>query len=185
MSFAVRSGYVLQGCSAELRTLRIGLNMAKEDLTDARLSELIGMAKRVANPGARERVEGRHLRIDYRVVSVEGSHEFSLFTRQSTRLRASYSAGLRWLRQGRESVMLVRCNGPSHEHTNALEGDKISFGCHIHIATAHYLCANRSEEGFAEPTRAYANLAGALSHLVEMCNIRGFGAGNDPHSEPL
>lgn len=159
--------------------------MAKEDLTDARLSELIGMAKRVANPGARERAEGRHLRTDYRVVSVEGNHEFSLFTRQSTRLHASYSAGLRWLRRGRESVMLVRCNGPSHEHTNAFEGDKISFGCHIHIATARYLCANRSEEGFAEPTRAYINLAGALLHLAEMCNIGGFDAGNDPQIKLL
>ena len=159
--------------------------MAKEDLTDARLSELITMAKRISNPGARERVEGRHLRMDYRVVSVEGRHEFSLFTRQSTRLQSSYSAGLRWLRHGRESVMLVRCNGASHEHTNALEGDKISFGCHIHIATARYLSTSRSEEGFAEPTRAYTNLAGALSHLVEMCNISGFDAGNDPQNKLL
>jgi hypothetical protein len=150
--------------------------MAKEDLNDARLHELIVMSKRVTNPGARERVEGRHLRTDYRVLSADGRHEFALFTRQSTRLRTSYSAGLRWLRHGRESVMLVRCNGASHEHTNAIEGDRISFRCHIHLATGRYLSTNRSEEGFAQATRAYSDLAGALLHLVEMCNIVGFAA---------
>ncbi len=117
--------------------------MSKEHLTDVRIDELIRMEKKVTNPHARQKTVGRHLRTDYRVVSRDHRHEFSLYTRQSTRLRTSYSADLRWLPGDSEGVTLMRCNGSSHEHTNAFEGDKISFKCHVHVATERYLCANK------------------------------------------
>ena len=126
------------------------------------------------NPNAREKIEGRHVRIDYRAVSTDGRHEFAIFTRQSTRLSTSYSAGIRWLPAGSESVTLVRCNGSSHEHTNSIEGDKISYVCHVHVAMERYLSVNKRDEGFAEHTAAYADLSGAFLHLLELCNISGF-----------
>lgn len=150
--------------------------MAKEDLTEDRLRHLIRLDKRVVNPNAKQRPEGRHLRTDYRVVSVEGGVEFAMFTRQSSRLATSYSAGLRWLPPGEESVMLVRCNGSSHEHTNSIEGDKLSFVCHVHTATERYLSINKRDEGYAEYASAYSDLPGALLHLLEICNVTGFGA---------
>jgi hypothetical protein len=147
--------------------------MEKEHLTDLRLGELIRMEKKVTNPHARQKTEGRHLRTDYRVVSRDSKHEFALYTRQSTRLRTSFSAGLRWLPRDSEGVMLMRCNGPSHEHTNALEGDKISFKCHVHVATERYLAGNKRDEAYAEATEEYEDLSGALLHLVKTCNISG------------
>ncbi|NPT58681.1 DUF6978 family protein [Paraburkholderia elongata] len=148
--------------------------MAKEDLTEDRIHELMRIAKQVTNPRARQKVEGRHLRTDYHVVSMDGKHEFAMFTRQSTKLPTSYSAGIRWIPSGAESVMLVRCNGSSHEHTNSIEGDKMSYVCHVHVATERYLSVNKRDEGFAEHTAAYTDLGGAFLHLLEICNISGF-----------
>lgn len=69
--------------------------------------------------------------------------------------------------------MLMRCNGSSHEHGNQLEGNKISFGCHVHIATERYLSIGKRDEGFAEAVAGYNNVIGALRHLVGLCNIEG------------
>jgi hypothetical protein len=72
-----------------------------------------------------------------------------------------------------EGVMLMRCNGPSHEHTNVLEGDKISFKCHVHVARERYLSGNKRDEAYAEATDEYEDLSGALLRLVKACNISG------------
>lgn len=121
-----------------------------------------------------------HERVDFKVVSVDGQHEFALYTRQSTRLKASFSAGIRWLPRGEEGVMLVRCNGSSHEHTNAMEREVIAFQCHVHVATERYLSASKRDEGYAVSTSAYNDLPGALLHLIDMCNIMGFNEDAGP-----
>ena len=59
--------------------------MGIETLTDERIAQLLACPKRVENPQAREKQEGKHLRRDFRVVSDGGEHRFALFTRQSTR----------------------------------------------------------------------------------------------------
>jgi len=69
--------------------------------------------------------------------------------------------------------MLMRCNGSSHEHGNQIEGTKISFVCHVHIATERYLSVGKRDEGFAKPTAGYNSAIGALRRLVESCNIEG------------
>lgn len=148
--------------------------MAKEDITDDRLRSLLALPKRVINPRARMKVEGRHERVDFKVISLDEQHEFALYTRQSTKLKSSFSAGLRWLPRGEESVMLVRCNGSSHEHRNVMEDEVIAFRCHIHMATERYLSTCKRDEGFAMGTDAYTDLPGALAHLVSVCNIIGF-----------
>lgn len=156
--------------------------MAKEDITDERLQALISMPKRVLNPRARTKIEGRHERVDFKVASIDGLHEFALYTRQSTKLKNSYSAGIRWLPRGEEALMLVRCNGSSHEHTNAIEREIIEFHCHVHVATERYLSASKRDEGFARPTNAYSDLDGALLHLIDMCNIMGFSEDTGPQT---
>ena len=147
--------------------------MATEILTDAQINSLIAMPKRVENPGAKTRTEGKHTRRDYRVQSEDGKHEFALFVRQSTVLPEGFSAGLRWLAKSGEAVMLARFNGPSHPHSNKLEGERFEFKCHVHQATERYLAAGKKGEGYAEPSKEYKTLNGALHCLVKRCNIAG------------
>ena len=147
--------------------------MGIETLTDDKIAQLLGCLKRVENPQAREKPEGKHLRRDYRVVSADGEHRFALFTRQSTRITEGFSAGLLWHAKTGEDVMLLRCNGSDHPHPNVLERERIEFQCHVHRTTERYIQANRKSEGYAEETQAYHTLAGALHHLVQRAYIQG------------
>lgn len=147
--------------------------MGIETLTDENIAQLLAIPKRVENPQARERQEGQHLRRDYRVVSEDGVHRFSVFTRQSTRIADGFSAGLLWHAKSGEEVILLRCNGGDHPHPNVLERQRIDFECHVHITTERYIQANRKPEGYAEATASYRTLVGALHELLSRANIHG------------
>lgn len=148
--------------------------MVKGELTDSKISELLLVEKRVMNPMVRKKIEGRHERVDYKIISIDEQYNFSLYTRQSTRLITNFSVGLRWVRRNEEDVMLIRCNGSNHRHTNAIENNAIHCVCHIHLATERYLSSSMPDDGFAKETNEYTNLDGALLYLIKKCNIGGF-----------
>lgn len=153
--------------------------MASDTLTDEQIATLLEMPKRIENPNAKVRGEGRHLRRDFRVVSTDGTHEYALFTRQNLLLPHGFSAGLRWLAKSGESIMLMRCNGADHPHTNSVEYERFDSTCHIHLATERYLAVGKKSEGYAQPTREYRTLNGALHHIVRQCNIAGLKTESD------
>lgn len=158
--------------------------MGIETLTDEKIAQLLACPKRVENPQAREKQEGKHLRRDYRVVSDDGEHRFALFTRQSTKIAAGFSAGLLWHAKTGEEVTLLRCNGSDHPHPNALERERIECQYHVHLATERYIQANRKSEGYAEETQAYRSLPGALHHLVQRAHIHGLQTQPDEALQP-
>lgn len=141
-------------------------------LTDAQIDDLLRVPKQVQNPASRERVDGKHLRRDYRVAS-DGRHEFILFTRQSTVIKDGFSAGLRWRSKTGEGVILLRCNGADHPHMNALERDRFESEFHVHKATERYILAGKRCEGYAETTDAFRTLGGALHEVMRLANISG------------
>jgi len=125
-------------------------------LTDERIYELLKEPKWVKNPKAREVPDAKHLRRDYKVSSETGE-EFTVFTRQHQEMLDDFSAGLIWHPTTGDSVILMRCNGSSHRHTNHLEGSEFAAGnCHVHMATERY-----------------STLEGALHHLCKEGNIDG------------
>lgn len=145
--------------------------MASDTLTDEQIAALLAMPKRVENPNAKAKIEGKHTRHDFRVVSADGAQEFALFTRQSSMLPDGFSVGLRWLAKSGESFMLVRCNGSDHPHSNSIERDRFEAVYHIHQATERYLAIGKKSEGYALPIKEYRTLKGALHHIVGLCNI--------------
>ncbi len=147
--------------------------MPIETLSQADIDALIVCQKRIRNPGSRSRAKGKHIERDFQVGSSDGKHEFVVFTRQSTLIPASFSAGLRWRSKTGEEVILLRCNGPDHEHFNPLEKARFAGHCHIHRTTERYLALGRKAEAYAEVTDAYQSLAGALHHLTQLANIHG------------
>lgn len=150
--------------------------MSIEALSQADIDALITCPKRVINPSSRSKAEGKHIRRDYQVASLDGRHDFVLFTRQSTIIVESFSAGLRWRSKTGEEVILMRCNGPDHAHGNAIERARFEFRRHVHRATERYLAAGRKAESFAEVTEAYSTLEGALHHLLQLTSISGLNA---------
>lgn len=147
--------------------------MPIETLSQAEIDALINCQKRIRNPGSRSRTKGKHIERDFQVGSSDGKHEFVVFTRQSTLIPESFSAGLRWRSKTGEEVILLRCNGPDHEHFNPLEKHRFAKRCHIHLTTERYLALGRKAEAYAEITEAYQSLDGALHHLTQLANITG------------
>lgn len=118
--------------------------MGLETLTDEKIARLLSLPKRIENPQSREKAEGKHKRRDFRVVSEDGAHRFTLFTRQSTKIVGGFSAGLLWHAKSGEDVILLRCNGNDHPHPNVLERQRIEYQCHIHLLTERYILAGTS-----------------------------------------
>jgi hypothetical protein len=147
--------------------------MSLVTLTDAQIQDLVSCSKRVENPRSKVRREGKHERRDYRVLSDDGRYEFVLFTRQSTVISDSFTAGLRWKSKTGEEVILMRCNGSDHPHGNAIERNEFGAQTHVHHATERYIVAGKKPESFAQPTENYTNLVGALQELVRLANIAG------------
>ena len=142
-------------------------------LTEAQIQDLLSCPKRVENPGSKARTDGKHIRRDFRVVSADGEQKFVLFTRQSTVIPESFTAGLRWRSNSGEEVILLRCNGADHAHGNAIEHEQFEAQQHIHTATERYIAAGRKAEGHAVPTTMYSTLAGALHEVAKLANVVG------------
>ena len=155
--------------------------MAFESITDIKINELLVMAKRLKNPGARPKEKDGHEQYNYKLQSETDDAEFELYTRQNLRegMEDDFSCGISWLSSNGESFTLKRYNGPSHQHKNHLEGILLELKPHIHLSTEKYVRANRKPEGYAEITSRYNSLKGALHCLVSDCNITGINTEPD------
>lgn len=156
--------------------------MGLETLTDEQIQTFLACAKRVLNPASKTRQDGKHMRRDFRVSSLDGQHEFVLFTRQSTLIDESFSAGLRWMSKTGEEPILLRCNGADHPHGNAIERTRFGAACHVHRATERYIALGKKTESYAEVNSAYSTLEGALHYLVQQANITGLATQPDQPS---
>ncbi len=149
-------------------------------LSESRINELIAMPKTVVNKGARESKDGKVYRLEYRAVAQGFNEEFVVFVRRHVEMEENFTAGLRWIPKSGEPVILMRCNGGSHPHTNQLERTSFSIGhCHVHVATERYLTAGKNAEHYAETTEDYHTHKGALHKLCQLCNIYGLDTGPD------
>jgi hypothetical protein len=148
--------------------------MVDISLSDARIAELLAMPKRIKNRNAREVADAKHWRRDYNAVGTTVDEEFTVFTRQHREMLEDFSAGLIWHPKAGEAVILMRCNGASHRHTNHIEGSAFGAGnYHVHVATERYINSGKNPEHYAEITNGYATIEGALHHLCMECNIEG------------
>lgn len=160
--------------------------MAFESLTDDKIADLLNCPKRLTNPQARSKNKEGHEQINFKVTSTDGSeHEFEVYKRQNLReeMEDDFSCGISWIAPNGETLTLKRYNGPNHDHPNHLEKVRLGYTCHIHIATEKYIKANRKAEGFAEATKRYNTVEGALHCLVIDCKISGIQTSSDNLSQ--
>lgn len=141
--------------------------------TEEQIEEFLTEVKRVKNPKARWTEQRRSRRKNYDVISADGRRKYTLYIRQNMILPDNFSCGLRIEIPGREPVTLVRYNGCDHPHENPLEGQDVSYKCHIHRATERYIVLGRKPEHFAAVTDRYNDCDGALKCLLTDCNITG------------
>ena len=157
-------------------------------ITDAQIAQLRAVPKKLLNPRARPKQAERMILHDYQVESLDEQHAFSIYKRQNEIDPTDFSTGIRW-HNGQTEVTLARYNGSSHEHTNVLEHETLSFVCHIHVATERYQAADRKPESYASESAAYSDLDGAFKQLLKDWNIPANppsgGSGSTQTSLPL
>jgi hypothetical protein len=156
-----------------------------EIVTDAHLTTLRALAKSITNPRARPKDVEQMRRRNFEVVSLDGHQRFAVYTRLNLLMASDYSAGIRWIRPSGDEVPLARYNGPSHEHTNRIERDRMSFQTHVHLATERYQQAGYKTDGFARAINDYQDIDSALVVLCREWNIEGLpGVRERPATPP-
>lgn len=102
---------------------------------------------------------------------------FHVYAREGA-TRDDYSTGLVLYLLSGERVNLVRCNGPHpNQHLNAYPcRHRLPVTPHVHYLTERYqrehMMRGRTEpDGFALPTTAYGDVAGAMAALARRANI--------------
>lgn len=160
--------------------------MAFESLTDDKITDLLICPKQVINTQARSKNKDGHEQVNFKAAATDGSgHNFEVYKRQNLRdgMEDDFSCGISWVAPNGETLTLKRYNGPNHDHLNHLEKIRLELTCHIHIATEKYIKANRKPEGFAEATKRYNTIEGALYCLVTDCKISGIEPSPDNLSQ--
>ncbi|HEX8156830.1 MAG TPA: hypothetical protein VF526_05530 [Solirubrobacteraceae bacterium] len=142
--------------------------LSPSHLSDAQIASLLAEPKPVVDEPALLRsmkLDGnQHWRASERFQGEDGS-AFALHIRRNALDPDDFSVILSY--EGRSRPLnLRRHNGPNHPHRNKLEGTKVDFVPHVHIATHRYQEAAFDAEGYAEATEEFADLAGALRSMI-------------------
>jgi hypothetical protein len=144
-------------------------------LSDATIAALVAEPKPVdANIATRLqklRAAHGHGEQKFDITGTAGS-QFRVVVRQSASNPLNFSVILTYLPPGTNVYFrLRRYNGNNHEHTNRLEGSRISFRFHVHQATERYQAAGSKEDAFAEETARYFDLSSAVGCLLAECGF--------------
>lgn len=157
--------------------------MGLEIITDELISKLLKSQKIVENPKSRKKRDSGNERITYILSDNEGNR-FNLYLRQNYNrgMEDAFSCGLSYVLPSGETFTLIRYNGPSHDHPNKLEKERLGYVSHIHKSSKRYLDETGKADGYAEATTRFNTLEGALSCLLQDCNITGLTANPDQPS---
>lgn len=157
--------------------------MGLEIITDDLVDKLLKTQKVVENPRARKKRDSGNERVTYILADEEGNR-FNLYLRQNYNkgMEDAFSCGLSYVLPSGEAFTLIRYNGPSHDHPNKLEKERLGYVSHIHKSTKRYLDETGKADGYAEATTRFYTLEGALHCLLNDCNIAGLSANPDQPS---
>ena len=110
-----------------------------------------------------------HKKAGIEIPRADGSM-FIIKLRQNINTVTDFSAILAYQAKGANKDFKLRRYNGKHEPTNKLENGKF-FDFHIHYATQRYQDAGRKEESYAEGTDRYSDIRGALTCLINDCNV--------------
>ncbi|MDR5737357.1 hypothetical protein [Caballeronia sp. LZ016] len=141
-------------------------------LTDHDLDSMRRAPKIITNPRARWVFKGGHKEKNFTLHDARDATQlYRLFLRSSATRPSAFSVGLARVWPTDETLILARYNGPYHAHGNIIEGNKVSLGCHRHLATERYIRAGHHVDGYAEAMSSYNSLEGAFECLCRDCGV--------------
>lgn len=121
---------------------------------------------------ARWKTQDGHKKKEVRVSNARGEKVFVVFWRQNSRNQLDFTVGLAYEVPGSNArINLIRCNGNSHFHEDAISGQKINFDFHIHRAREECVQLGSEPECFAQSTNKYNNIDDGFAFLCVLSNI--------------
>ncbi len=142
--------------------------------TDKEIDKLINEKKILPNDFVR-RInnfkKGNNSKTMTSSIEIKGkqNNTFKIIIRYNTIDKENFSIILGIIKENEHKLFrLLRYDGSDREHTNTLEGNTISYECHIHKATERYQEElNIDEEYYAESTTHYNDLNSALTCFIK------------------
>lgn len=156
--------------------LRNGLgktNWMSVELSDAEIQRLLAESK-VLPLDYRQRLgrwitRFKHRKAKIRLTGVDKG-QYTIMLRENLINPFDFSAILGYrLPQTTRIFRLRRYNGTGHRHTNRIESETFR-GFHIHQATERYQELGAREDSFAEQTKRFNTLDGAINCLLRDCS---------------
>jgi hypothetical protein len=141
-------------------------------MDDEEIQILISVPKRIAEAPSKDwKNEAFQRRKDFRLVSEDGE-QFRAFARQSIVFPENFSIGLEFEpRDGSESIILIRCNGPHGDYNRAEKPNHPHFHSHIHMATEEAIAQGRRAESSATETDQFASVREAIRFFLNAVNL--------------
>jgi hypothetical protein len=142
-------------------------------LDDNQIAALVNEPKPTVEPAGLTPTarKGAHRETQKSIATAQGS-SFRLIVRQSALDPLDFSVILGYeLPETTRVFRLRRHNGNSHDHPNRIERT-VARGFHVHLATERYQLAGYEEDGYAETTNSYSDLAGAIRSMIALANFK-------------
>ena len=145
-------------------------------MTKREIENLISLKKKIiVEPLKSFKIEAISRKNGFKVKSVDGKHEFSVFLRQHTVFEENFSVGLIYHSTDGKKILLLRMNGPHGDTTNDPFGSNPNYGYHIHqIRTEEIEIENYNDPQFRETTQAYNSFDTAVLHFLKTTNIEDY-----------
>ncbi len=138
------------------------------------LDDLIVCPKRVSEAPKREmKLDGAQMRNTAKLVALnETKGEFTIFMRQNVDFPENFSIGLAYSpHDGRETITLLRCNGPHGGYNNNFVPAPPHFDYHVHRADENAIEAGQAAEKCAVKTSEYASFEEAKQYFVRAISL--------------
>jgi hypothetical protein len=142
--------------------------------SDDEIGALIHCPKEVSDPPRREmRSTGADHRNDMKLTSDECQGAFSVFLRRNIDFPENFSVGLIYHpNDGREALILMRCNGPHGECNGHFDASHPHWSYHVHKATEEAIESGLRPERKAEQVDAYGSFEEAIQYFVKEINLK-------------
>ncbi len=132
---------------------------------------LITTPKKIIGSKSKElKIEGRHLKGDFELLSLDKKHFFRMFIRKSMEFPENFSIGLDYNPKTEKGFPLIRYNGPHYVTEDVIKTEP-HYGYHIHKIKEEDIEKNVRKISFCAITDEFDSYEKALNSFIKKVNI--------------
>ncbi len=146
------------------------MNVDMIPMTKENIDHLISCKKEIISVERKEFIiENGHKRNNFKLISTDKKHHFSVFMRINEEFQENFSIGLIYNPIIEKSIMLFRCNGP-HDHKTRPDSEHHN-SYHYHYEVEENISLGLNPMNHSEIVEEYSTFREAFQFLIKRCNI--------------